>query len=240
MSPARILLVEDDDSVARFVALALDDLPIQLTRCRCVADAVTELENGAARLIITDLMLPGESGLSLLARLQNSPQLRGDALLVVFSAGLGAQIRQELAAFQVWRLLSKPVPVGTLRQCVADALACGAAEDSSQQHTASRHLSADDSNAVQTYFGGDAELFLAYRESCEQQFPLDVRVGDAAVLGGDLGALRRLAHSLASVQLTLGKPLQSELAKALELSAQAGDVQAARRQWAHLRSALMP
>ena len=239
-APARVLLVEDDDSVSRFVALAVDDMPVSLIRCRCVADAVKTLEEAPVRLLLTDLMLPGESGLSLLVRLRDNPQLRGDALIAVFSAGLGAQMRQELAAFPVWRLLSKPVPLGTLRQCIDDALAGGAEEAVSPPQEAAGTLSADDSSAVQTYFGGDAELFMAYRKSCEQQFPLDIRAGDAAMLSADLGALRRLAHSLASVQLTLGKTLQSEHAKALELSAEAGDVHASQRHWALVRSALMP
>lgn len=64
MNRPRVLLVEDDPSLRRFVALALDELDIQLLRCASVAEAVEVLSQGPVRLVLTDLMMPGESGLA--------------------------------------------------------------------------------------------------------------------------------------------------------------------------------
>ena len=112
--PDRVLLVEDDPSVARFVAMALEDLPIELVVCHRVSAALDALRVKPVHLVITDLMLPGESGLDLLQALQDQPALRHDAVLVVFSAGVNTEVRQKLDALHVWRVLSKPISVVAL------------------------------------------------------------------------------------------------------------------------------
>ena len=70
--------------------------------------------------------------------------------------------------------------------------------------------------AWQEYFEGKRERFDASRGACLDQFRQDVREGDAASAAGDLQALRRVAHSLKSVLLTLGYPHMSAQARALE------------------------
>ena len=81
-----VLLVEDDTSITRFVAMALDQLPIELLTCTSVPAAVALLEQRDIQLVITDLMLPGESGISLVQRLSANPQLRGGTLVQVSSS----------------------------------------------------------------------------------------------------------------------------------------------------------
>ena len=68
---------------------------------------------------------------------------------------------------------------------------------------------------VERHFAGDRALFLAYRASCVAQFTNDLRQGDDACARADAPALRRLAHSLKSVLLTLGQPEASERARQL-------------------------
>lgn len=81
-------------------------------------------------------------------------------------------------------------------------------------------------------------LFRAYRMSCHAQFPHDQTAGDAAAAAGDAAALRRLGHSLATVLLTLGRPADSALARALESAAQQQDTAAAVSLWQRLRERL--
>ncbi len=64
MNPPRVLLVEDDASIARFVQLALEELPIELVTCTNVRDAMQALQAHDTRLIITDLMLPESPALT--------------------------------------------------------------------------------------------------------------------------------------------------------------------------------
>ena len=80
--------------------------------------------------------------------------------------------------------------------------------------------------AIATHFGGDAQLFTTYRAACLEQFAADVQAGDAAAQAHDWPALRRLAHSLATVLLTLGRPQDSLVARALEDAAAVADTAA--------------
>ena len=216
---ARVLLVEDDTSITRFVQLALDELPIDLVACTNVPDALQVLRSGAVQLIITDLMLPGESGIGLVQRLLDEPALRAGATPVaVFSAGLTPAVREQLAALKVWRTLSKPASVLDLEACVRDALGLHEAGEPAAPTAvqSSPALSPREEHAIATHFFGDAFLFQEYQAGCLRQFPTDVRQGDAACAAQDWAALRRLAHSLATVLLTLGHAGASTQARALE------------------------
>lgn len=220
MSQPRVLLVEDDASIARFVELALEELPIELVICTNVSDALQALKAGHIRLIITDLMLPGESGIGLVQRLQHEPGMGHPIPVAVFSAGLTPAVRDQLGAMKAWRMLSKPASVTELENCVRDALALptSAPADTQSSQTPAPATQAE-AEAIATHFAGDELLFRAYRASCLQQFPTDVRQGDAACAAQDWPILRRLAHSLATVLLTLGHPTQSVRARQLEKAA---------------------
>ncbi|MFN9470517.1 response regulator [Acidovorax sp.] len=237
----RVLLVEDDASIARFIDMALEDLGLELTLCADVEAALASLRHQPARLIITDLMLPGLSGYDFLDRLHAEPALCGDAKVVIFSAGLGTETPARLDGRSVWRTLRKPASVAQLRACVQDALddegaaqppSAGAAQD---EAAPSECL---DGEAIAAYFGGDAALFRAYRAKCLAQFPHDLAAGDAALQAAELAALQRLSHSLATVFRTLGWAGDSAVAKQLEAFAAAGDASASAVEWGRLRSRL--
>lgn len=232
-----VLLVEDDASITRFVSMALDILPIRLLTCTSVAAAVTLLQEHEVKLVITDLMLPGESGLSLVQRLHADPQLRRNTLIAVFSAGLTPAVKEQLQGLSLWRTLSKPIAVQELESCVTDALALQspqAAASLSIQPQATAHSPAE-ALAITTHFGGDAKLFTAYRSACLRQFTADVQTGDLAATSEDWPALRRLAHSLATVLLTIGRPEDSLVARALEDAAEQSLRSECQSGWADLR-----
>lgn len=223
-----VLLVEDDASLQRFVEMALEGMPLRLHCCATVGAALQRLQAQPAALIITDLMLPDASGCELLRHLQAEPALRGDARIVVFSGGLDkAARREELSALGAWRLLAKPCSLDELELCVTEGLR-GAAEPAS----------AAAPDPVHRHFGGNEALYRAFRASCLQQFAQDCSAGDTACRSGDVQALRRLAHSLKSVLLTLGHEAESAQAQQLELLAETGDMAAVARNWPALRERL--
>ena len=247
-----VLLVEDDTSITRFVAMALDQLPIELLTCTSVPAAVALLEQRDIQLVITDLMLPGESGISLVQRLSANPQLRGGTLVAVFSAGLTTAVKEQLQGMDLWRVLSKPIAVQELESCVRDALALHALPEA-DTNTATAALQPSPTNpaakpapatnaaetlAIATHFGGDVQLFTTYRAACLKQFAADVQTGDAAAQAQDWPALRRLAHSLATVLLTLGRPQDSLVARALEDAAAVADTATCTSGWSNLRQRL--
>ncbi len=251
-----VLLVEDDSSITRFVEMALDQLSIELLTCTTVPAAVTLLQQRDVKLVITDLMLPGESGISLVKRMAADPLLGRDTRVAVFSAGLTPSVKDQLEDLNLWRVLSKPIAVQELENCVRDALATQAAADALAPAStpapfpptpAPAPIDAEGSSApctpaeklaITTHFGGDTQLFTTYRAACLKQFATDVHTGDAAAQAQDWPALRRLAHSLATVLLTLGRPEDSLTARALEDAAAANAAPACLAGWGQLRARL--
>lgn len=264
MSAPRVLLLDDDASIRRFVAMALEELPIALVECETVAEARAALDAGPVRLLITDLTLRDESGFDLLQQLADQPALIGDGRVAVFSAGLGSASLQRLAAHRIWRVLAKPTTVAALEDCVREALAAGplAAEGQAEAEGAAAEArghaaqargaesapprgrdaalpDGDEARALQQHFGGDLELFRSYRQTCLTQFALDVASADAAAARRDAAELQRLGHSLKSVLVLLGQPALSAEARALDQAAAAADWPAITGAWVRLRAGLL-
>lgn len=236
MSLPRVVVVDDDAAIRRLVELALEGLPIELVPCASAPAARAVLREREAALLITDLMMPGETGVDLLRSLQADAGLRGSARLAVFSAGLDPARRAELQALGVWRLLDKPVSTLALEACVCDALSLEA-----DAGVDAPPVPADDdadAQAAAAHFGGDMALFRAFRDGCLAQFPLDRAAGDAACATGDGAALRRVAHNLKSVLRLLGLEPASRLAARLEQAAADADAVTAHALWASLRDEL--
>lgn len=238
MSRPRVLLVDDDASIRRFVALALEDMDIELVEAANVAAAREALLGAPYQLIITDLMMPGETGFDLLQHLADHPARRAGARLAVFSAGMRADTQARLNALGVWRRLSKPTSLTELEQCVRDAVGGGPSTLDAAAPALAPALADSERAAMAQHFGGDEALFLAYRASCLAQFANDQRAGDAAVASADAAALRRLAHSLKSVLATLGQAEASAVARQLEDCAAHADWAAAVPLWHTLRAHL--
>lgn len=236
----RVLLVDDDASIRRFVALALEDMAVELVEVEGVPQAREALTGAPFQLIITDLMMPGETGFDLLQHLADHPDQRAGARLAVFSAGIRAEAQRRLDALGVWRRLSKPTSLSELEQCVRDAVGADAASFDLLTTTPAGDDSLSDAEraALAQHFGGDSALFLAYRSSCLAQFAHDQRAGDAALASRDAAALRRLAHSLKSVLATLGLASASAVARQLEDSAARADWDASIPLWHTLRASL--
>jgi len=237
----RVLLVEDEPSLQRFVALALEDLELELRICGTVAEALQALRQQPADLLITDLMLPDRSGLDLLADLQAEPALAAGARRVVFSAGLRPQQRERLEELGVWRLLLKPCSLLALQDCVRQGLAAAAAAQASA--AAEPAPAGEQDAAITEHFSGNAALYTAFRAASLAQFAADLAAGDLACGGQDGPALRRLAHNLKSVLGLLGQPAASALAGQLERllearAAEPGLPDAAAALWQRLREQL--
>jgi len=241
----RVLLVEDDVSIRRLVEMSLDGMPIELITCEGAAQARERLRESPVRLLITDLMMPGETGLELLQSLERDPALRAGARLVVFSAGISPELERTMAALGVWRFLTKPSSMLVLERCVLDALGLDLADDpaaravpAADETAAVPVVDVHEQAAIDRHFAGNAPLFHAFRATCLTQFADDLQEGDRAAGARDAQGMRRLAHSLKSVLRTLGHEAEANGAAVLESAAAAGDWTAAAAPWADLRAVL--
>lgn len=233
----RVLLVEDDPSIRRFVQLALEDSGVDLVQAGSLAAAIEALRTGPFVLILCDLMLPDGSGFDLLQSLAEPDAPSPGMHRVAFSAGVSAEARQRLQSLGVHEVLSKPVSLAALLTCVQAAVARSQTLPLPTPASLSVADAADD--AVSTYFGGDRALYQNFLVHCRQQWQHDVELGDLALQQGDLQALRRLAHSLKSVLTTLGLAADGVLAQSLEHAAGEGRAEAAGALWPRLRAHLL-
>jgi hypothetical protein len=96
-------------------------------------------------------------------------------------------------------------------------------------------------SAVDRHFDGDLRLFEAFRAACRLQFERDLVCGDAALLSGDIAALRRIGHDLKTVLHLLDDADGSACARQLEEAALAAEPGGAalRRAWQALRPSLL-
>ncbi|MGD8308118.1 MAG: response regulator transcription factor [Chromatiales bacterium] len=109
--PRRILVIEDNEDIARLVALHLRDLECEV---RVVADGCRGLEearSGAYDLIVLDLILPGLDGLELCRRLRSGPGYTPVLMLTARSSEIDRVLGLELGADDY---LTKPFSIREL------------------------------------------------------------------------------------------------------------------------------
>ncbi len=69
---SRILIIEDEEKIARFIELELEHEGYETEKSLTGTDGLAAAESGAFDLIILDIMLPGISGIEALRRLRRS------------------------------------------------------------------------------------------------------------------------------------------------------------------------
>lgn len=222
----------------RFVAMALEALPVDLVWAPSMHQARAELAVARFSLVLCDLMLPDGSGRDLIE------EIRTNALaprVAVFSAGVTREVRSSLQALGVWRILEEPLPVTALEACVAEAIAPpGGGDPDAAPHgesppdgtNAARHW------ALVTFFAGDTPLHDAFMAQSRVRFGQDLAAGDAAMETQDLPALRRQCHSLKTVLPMVGWPAAARRAACGERAAAAGDRSTALAAWSEIRIVL--
>jgi CheY-like chemotaxis protein len=229
----RVLLVEDDAAIRRFVAMALEDCDLDLVEAPTIHAAIAALHGPPLALVLCDLMLPDGSGLDLLQTLVGPGSPCPGVRRVAFSAGISGEVRQRLQSIGVTEILTKPVSVAALVRCVDGALVAAASNGVAAEKTPAAP------DPVASYFGGDQDMFDRFMARCRLQWPRDAAQGDLAVRASDLATLRRLAHSAKSVLATLGLEAESALALGIEQAAGAGRSEAACALWPALRARLL-
>lgn len=236
---ARVLLLEDDPAVCRYVAMALDGLPIELRMSDSVAQASRMLESEPVDLVLTDLTLVDGSALDFAKALLAQARMP----VAVFSAGITPSVEQQLQQAGVWRILHKPVGLKALQACVMDAVGdaadpgrrIGAALPTSPVVTSPVVACAD----VAALFEGRESLLQSFTASCRQQFPLDAQAGDEALARDDMQALRRTAHNLKSVLRLVGATELADMAQSLDTQLSRQDLTGVAGRWQGLRDALL-
>lgn len=82
-----IYVVEDDKSIRELVAYALGSAGYETESFTSSGEFFATLDAGRARLVLLDIMLPGEDGLAILRRLRESPETAGIPVMIMSALG---------------------------------------------------------------------------------------------------------------------------------------------------------
>lgn len=119
MSKQRILIVDDEENLRRVTQLRLQQAGFEVATAPDGESALTLLEKSPQDLVITDLRMPGLSGLDLLRRVKEAYP---ETIVVVFTAFGTIESAVEAMKEGAYDYLIKPVNAEALKMVVARAL----------------------------------------------------------------------------------------------------------------------
>jgi len=120
--PVRVLIVDDDLRIGRVLATMLE-APHELVAVGGAAAALERLrEDQAWDVVVTDVMMPGLSGVDLFDALQAAPAPLGDLPVVFMTGGITDPDLQRRVMASACPVLAKPLSPGVLVDAIAGAL----------------------------------------------------------------------------------------------------------------------
>jgi DNA-binding NtrC family response regulator len=113
-----VLVVDDDESVRQLVQEVLEDAGYRVAAAARVSEALAYLDDPELDGVVSDIRMPDESGVDLLAAARE----RRPGLPVVLMTGAAAEAERARAAAQGVPVLEKPFTFAELEAAVAAAL----------------------------------------------------------------------------------------------------------------------
>jgi two-component system response regulator (stage 0 sporulation protein F) len=114
-----ILIVEDEPATSWALAEGLQDDGFTIDTFSTAEDAWRWLQRGRSDLVISDLRLPGMSGLDLARKLRRGPHAQP---VIIVTAYGGPEVVRDLKRAGVVDCFPKPFPIDVLRRSVRKAL----------------------------------------------------------------------------------------------------------------------
>jgi CheY-like chemotaxis protein len=160
MSIPRILLVDDQREVSRMLraSLELSGKDYVVVDVPSGEEALLELGRGPVDLLVTDLRLPGISGLELLAKVR---QLNPDARAIMITGHPSGEAQEEAEKLGVVAFLPKPIGTSIFLDAVERALTLrGPAGPPVQVHSKARPKLEERLEEVRRELGAGAALLI--------------------------------------------------------------------------------
>ncbi|HRJ45457.1 MAG: response regulator [Caldilineaceae bacterium] len=115
----RVLIVDDEERLSRFVSICLNRIGYETTFCNSVAEAENLLPSGVFSLVVTDLVMPDANGFALLTWMEeNCPEVPAIVLTAHSTPGIVKQVAQSGAV----ALLKKPFSIQELYATVSEVI----------------------------------------------------------------------------------------------------------------------
>ncbi len=110
-----ILIVDDEEKLGRFISMVLKQIGYAPVVCQSVAEARKQLDARAWNLVITDIVMPRESGFDLMRWVgSHYPMLP----VIAMTAHSTEAIENQLPKLGFSEVVYKPFTIDTLRQAV--------------------------------------------------------------------------------------------------------------------------
>lgn len=119
---ARVLLVDDDETVLGLTQRILEKAGYEVIACSNGAEALTALADQAFDVMVSDIQMPGISGLKLLRAVRDHDL---DLPVVLVTGNPGVETATNAVEYGAFRYLIKPVPIEELRAVVGRAASIG-------------------------------------------------------------------------------------------------------------------
>ena len=81
--PTKVLVVDDDRLVHELLRILLDERAFSMSSAKNVTEAMKSIAAETPDIIITDAMMPGESGFSLIEKVKAAPQTRDIPIILM-------------------------------------------------------------------------------------------------------------------------------------------------------------
>lgn len=160
MRAPRILLVDDERQVSRMLrtCLELSGRECVIAETPSAEEALLELARGPVDLVVTDLVLPGMSGLELLARVRQS---NPEAQAILITGHPSPETRAEAESLGVIAYIPKPIRTNFFLEAVDRALALSrSGEPPVKVHEAGKAAMAEGLMAVLSELGAVAAYLI--------------------------------------------------------------------------------
>jgi DNA-binding NtrC family response regulator len=115
----QILLVDDDPNILVFVALALEDQGYHVAKVSSAESAIQTLSKRDFDLVITDLDLPGASGITVL---KTAKALNPETMVMILTGNHDFEFAMESSRVVADEYLLKPCTAEELYLCVGKCL----------------------------------------------------------------------------------------------------------------------
>ena len=121
-----VAIVDDEEDITTYLELALSDHGIDVIACTDSASSYDVLVENAPDLILLDLIMPGQTGVALYAKISRHPRLASCPIVIMSglcgSAEIASILDEHCDLHQPPRILEKPIDVGTLLEVVGELL----------------------------------------------------------------------------------------------------------------------
>jgi small GTP-binding protein len=170
MRKKRILLVEDEASVAFLMKEHLTSLgpEYEVASACCGEEALEQMECGEWDLVVTDLCMPGITGIELIEKLK---QKKPATLTILITAYGSDEVKQAAQRLNVYYYMTKPFPLADLSRVIKDALSLKQCDDANGG-AAGSPTEKGEMQAVKVMLAGDGAVgktALIYR-LCTERF----------------------------------------------------------------------